>query len=75
MLVDEDDRSSLTEVETVLRLMSLQGEKTVIVATHRIGVLEKCDTVFLLDFGKVMGSGSHQALLSSSLLYAKMCSL
>ena len=34
-------------------IYALKGSKTMIIATHKIHTLKKCDKVFLIDSGKI----------------------
>jgi len=42
-----------------------EGGPTVVVVSHRVSVLARCDAVLVLDEGRVVGFGSHEALRAS----------
>lgn len=46
--------------------------KTVIVITHRLKILEKMDKVLLIDNGQILDSGSHEELYERNVIYKNM---
>ncbi|MCR5545328.1 MAG: ABC transporter ATP-binding protein/permease, partial [Lachnospiraceae bacterium] len=49
----------------------VQG-KTLIVIAHRLSTIQDADKIFLINDGNVEATGSHEKLLSNSILYRKM---
>jgi len=45
--------------------------KTVIAIAHRLSTIAHLDRIIVMDAGKVVEDGTHDALLSSNGLYAK----
>lgn len=46
--------------------------RTMLLVTHRIAAAARCDRVIVLDEGKVVETGTHQELLQSGGLYARL---
>ncbi len=44
-------------------------EKTTIVIAHRLSTIENADNIYVLDQGKVAGSGTHEELLKKNKVY------
>ena len=58
ILVFDEATSSLdndTEKEVMKSIYKLKGQKTILIAAHRLSTLDKCDTVYNLDSGKFEG--------------------
>jgi ATP-binding cassette subfamily B protein len=77
-----DDSLSAVDAETERRildsLMSLKnsgGRLTVIIVSHRVSTLSCCDTVFVLDSGRVAESGAPEELLKSGGFFAHTAAL
>jgi ATP-binding cassette subfamily B protein len=62
--LDEDARDLLDD--TMARI--LPG-RTAIFLPHRISTLKSCNAVYLLNKGRIVGSGTHKELLAGSQLY------
>jgi ATP-binding cassette, subfamily B, multidrug efflux pump len=58
-----------SQVRTSLREIS--GAATVIVVTQRISTAAQADQVIVLDNGKLVGSGTHESLLTDCTTYAE----
>lgn len=75
VLVFDDATSALdaeTERELVAALVARQGERTVIVVSHRLTVLSNCDYIYCLDQGEVKEEGPPQELLARRGLYWRL---
>ncbi|MDR0720731.1 MAG: ABC transporter ATP-binding protein/permease [Treponema sp.] len=77
-----DDSFSAVDAETERRildsLMSLKnsaGNLTIIIVSHRVSTLSRCDTVFVLDSGRVTESGTPEKLLKSGGFFAHTAAL
>ncbi len=53
-------------------LDALMGSRTTIAIAHRLSTIVSADTINVIDDGRVVGSGSHQALLREGGLYAAL---
>ena len=50
----------------------LKGRRTIVLVTHAINAVTKCDQIFVLKDGVVAESGTHAELLSQDGPYAAM---
>ena len=62
-----------TEAEIQAAIESLAGTRTVIVIAHRLSTVMRADKIIVLEKGKIVESGRHEALLPQNGLYAKLC--
>ena len=53
----------------------LAGHKTIIVVSHRLDSIRHCDTVVLMEKGRIVARGAHEELLRTSKTYARLWSL
>ncbi len=69
-----DDPLSAVDAKTeaaVLEAIERQADKrTVILITHRVAAAARCDDVVVIDEGKVVARGTHDALVRQGGLYA-----
>jgi ATP-binding cassette subfamily B protein len=77
LLLDEAtsalDAESEFQVQQALEHL-MQGRTSIVIA-HRLATVVNADTIAVLDHGKLVATGNHQALLQSSPLYARWASL
>ena len=69
VLVMDEATSALdnqTERQFVQALEELQGNHTVIVIAHRLSTVRNCDTLFMLDHGRLVAEGTYDALMATS---------
>lgn len=68
-----DDSTSALDLGTESRLHAALKENladtTVIMIAQRIASVKRCDRIFVLDGGKIAGSGTHEELLSGNEVY------
>ncbi len=71
ILLDEATSSldSDTEEKIQIALNKLTLNKTTIVIAHRLSTILNSDKIYVVDQGKIIDSGSHQNLLSTSSVY------
>jgi ATP-binding cassette subfamily B protein len=77
LLLDEatsalDSQSELL-VQTALE--TLMQCRTSIVIAHRLATVRQVDRILVIDHGKLIASGTHEALLAQGGLYARLASL
>jgi ATP-binding cassette subfamily B protein len=69
-----DDPLSAVDARTeaaILEAIERQAEKrTVVLITHRVAAASRCDSILVLDGGKVVERGTHDELLRNKGLYA-----
>lgn len=63
-----------TEDKVKSALARLSADRTTIVIAHRLSAITDVDKIYVLDHGKVVEQGSHEALLAKGGLYAGMYS-
>jgi ABC-type multidrug transport system fused ATPase/permease subunit len=69
VLIMDEGTSSLdnpTESLIMQSIDKLSGTVTVIIVAHRMSTVEKCETVFVLDEGRLVAEGSYDELMASS---------
>ncbi|MEM7720030.1 MAG: ABC transporter ATP-binding protein [Pseudomonadota bacterium] len=73
LVLDEATSALDSEVEAEIQqtLYGMMEGKSVIAIAHRLSTISKMDRILVLDGGKIVEDGSHDALLSAGGLYAK----
>ena len=69
VLVMDEATSALdnqTERQFVDALERLQGSHTLVVIAHRLSTVRNCDTLFMLDHGRLVAEGSYDELMATS---------
>ena len=71
ILLDEATSSLDSETESKIQkaLQLLIKNRTTIVIAHRLSTILNSDTIYVIDKGTVVGSGSHKHLLENSTTY------
>ena len=75
LLVFDEATSALdgaTETAIMESIGALMGEKTIVMIAHRLSTVRDCDTIFVIDDGKVSDKGTYEDLLKSSLIFQKI---
>lgn len=77
LILDEATSSldSKTEDEVKEALNKLMENKTVIIITHRLLLIENMDTIYVLDNGRIVEKGNHKQLISNNGVYKNMSAL
>ena len=65
------DPVSEQKVQATLDWFQHQG-KTIIIIAHRLSTIKNCDTILVLNHGKVVEEGSHFDLLNAQGYYARL---
>lgn len=63
---------NLTEDAVMEAITELGDEITIILIAHRLGTVKACDTIFLLESGKITAKGSYEELLIESKKFEAM---
>ena len=68
MILDEATSSldQSTEKKIMDSVQFLKGKKTLIVVTHRLSTVDKCDKIFFIDKGKITKQGTPKEVLNNS---------
>ena len=75
VLILDDCFSSVdteTEEHILKRLKALRADRTTILVSHRISTLRHSDRIIVQDEGRIVESGSHEALLELNGVYAEL---
>lgn len=74
LLLDEATSAldSESEVHVQAALDTLMQGRTTIVIAHRLSTIENADRILVMDHGKIVEAGSHQALLAQNGYYSKL---
>jgi len=64
-----DHQTEAQLVETVADLARRPEAPTVLISSHRLSALRHCDTVLVLDGGRLVDSGPHAELIQRSGIY------
>jgi ABC-type multidrug transport system fused ATPase/permease subunit len=67
LVLDEATSSLDTVTEDVIldAIRELSRKKTIIIIAHRLTTLEECDTIYVLENGKIISSNSYHELIKS----------
>jgi ABC-type multidrug transport system fused ATPase/permease subunit len=69
VLVLDEATSSLdqsTEAAVHQAITQVAAAKTVILIAHRLNTTEGCDTLYLLDHGRLVSEGTYESLLKNN---------
>lgn len=61
-----------TQSEIKATLDNLKNEYTIIIVAHRLSTIQDCDTIHVIEDGKVISSGTNKELLESSETYRNL---
>nr|WP_279615069.1 ABC transporter ATP-binding protein [Desulfonatronum thiosulfatophilum] len=57
---------NVTEEQVMKDIQSLARKKTILMIAHRLSTVRDCDTIFMLDKGRLVASGSYDDLIESN---------
>jgi ABC-type multidrug transport system fused ATPase/permease subunit len=74
LLMDEPTSAVDSRTEQVLQhaLAEASRERTVVVVAHRLSTIADFDKILVLDRGRIVASGTHDALIAGNGLYREM---
>lgn len=74
LILDEATSALDSEVEVAIQksLDELMANKTVLAIAHRLSTIAQMDRLIVFDQGKIVETGSHEALLKLNGIYAKL---
>ena len=74
LIMDEATNAldTITERAVMDAVANLAHKKTIILIAHRIATARYCDLIFLLEGGRILASGSYDALVGDSTRFREM---
>lgn len=74
LLLDEATSAldALTEEKVVHKIMNSLNDVTIITIAHRLSTIKDCDKIFLIEDGKLIGSGGYDELINSNNVFRKL---
>lgn len=75
VLVLDEATSALdnaTERAVMAAVANLGRAKTIVMIAHRLSTVQRCDTIFLLDRGRVAAEGTYDALAATNPIFRRM---
>jgi ABC-type multidrug transport system fused ATPase/permease subunit len=77
LLLDEATSALDTAYEALVQqaLESLAAGRTTLVIAHRLSTVRKVDRIVVIDQGRVVEQGTHEALLAQGGTYAMLCQM
>jgi ABC-type multidrug transport system fused ATPase/permease subunit len=65
---------NITERVVMEAVQNIRSDKTVILIAHRLSTVKTCDTIFLMERGRVLAQGSYDELLAGNETFRRMVS-
>ncbi|CAN5482639.1 ABC transporter transmembrane domain-containing protein [soil metagenome] len=77
LLLDEATSALDAESERMVQaaLESAMRNRTTLVIAHRLATIQQADRIIVMDHGKIVEQGSHEALMAQAGVYAKLAAL
>ena len=74
LLLDEATSALDNETERlfIAAIDSLARRKTILIIAHRLSTVQNCDTIYLMERGRVIGAGAYDELLATQPAFAQL---
>lgn len=63
---------NITERVVMEAVQRIRADKTIILIAHRLTTVKTCDTIFLMDRGRLLAQGSYDELLAGNEVFRRM---
>ena len=63
---------SLTERAVMEAVANMRGDRTIILIAHRLSTVRDCDTIFLMERGRLAANGNYDELVAGNETFRKM---
>ncbi len=63
---------NITERDVMEAVQNIRADKTIILIAHRLTTVRNCDTIFLMEQGRVVAQGTYDELVAGSETFRKM---
>ncbi|CAA6605013.1 putative Protein glycosylation K [Rhodospirillaceae bacterium LM-1] len=78
LMVFDEATSALdggTERDVIEAIESLRGKKTLVIIAHRLSTIRHCDTIVLMESGRITDQGRYDALLGRNASFQRLAGL
>lgn len=65
---------NITQSEIQKSINNISSDYTMIIVAHRLSTIKECSKIYVMNNGKIVGSGSHEKLLESNKYYKELYS-
>jgi len=62
----------ITEEKVIGSIRTLSGRKTILMVAHRLTTLKECETIFLLEEGRLIDQGTYDHLMATNMTFKRM---
>lgn len=77
VLILDEATSSLDGISEMLIMNAINdffGKKTIVIIAHRLSTIKNCNTIYILEDGKILDSGTYDQLKEQNQFFKKMLS-
>lgn len=77
VLILDEATSSLDGISEMLIMNAINdffGKKTIVIIAHRLSTIKNCNTIYILENGKILDSGTYDQLKEQNQFFKKMLS-